>query len=848
MSRILKVFVPVIATIVLLFLFFPNDFASAVDAEENSVVDFVLVLDCSGSMNDSDRHNLVESATKMFIDLLPSVDARISVIAFGRDYSKAYEYKYESRTSDKTILKYVKELALLQNVDSVISRNQIKNSISHDLNERKGGITYVGVGISAAIDILQDAGANRACVILMSDGRDYHVGENYTIRDVAIECAKQSLWPIYSLELNFDGANTENSEPRKQLRRISSETGGQAVIVESADSLIENFAEVLSLFYGREAKPERIDVVGGIAQKVIHIDPMTSEANLVIATKYDVGRKIMPSIGKVEVTAPGSTESLVFNANTIGDNISFSTDGKYAIVKLIQPKSGDWKITVHSDGVEIYLQNVSAQEYNVVIESDKNGDVIFPKGEKITISTFLAYGDSRATDEEFYSKYPAVLDIRDGNGNRRQDSSFSIIDSISNDDGNIYTVQMNEAGVYAISSEYLYEKFQNGRKTSSVLLFEAENKPFRKTQDLPDFTIKVGGIIDNIDGSKINFSDLFENPDNDEYTIDLLCKEDVTRSNDFALEIDHNGYISIRNEAKRAGKYTMLLQVSDGDMSVPLSTEFSITVEPSGERLLALSLGEFTLSSPSWSGVESMTEAFFNLDCYYFYLRPDQLPPLFSVSPNSVDGLNVALDNDGKGSGLEILAVGNCSGELTVSAKWADGVTEDRILEYSVKNWQEIFFDRWKFPGIALIVLAVVFVIVLSRRRVKGRWVVKIEDKESDIGALSHTFLSLGKTNDTNLKKRKVKIRDLIKTAIVRNNQDDVISVSQVGDSPKLYGTILKGKGVVRELNESASLKYRLNGRETKAKKIVLRPGDELTLMYFSLEGANTLIITVTLR
>ena len=40
--------------------------------------------------------------------------------------------------------------------------------------------------------------------------------------------------------------------------------------------------------------------------------------------------------------------------------------GKYVMIKMIQPKAGDWRLTVYGqDGAKIYLQSISSQEMNL---------------------------------------------------------------------------------------------------------------------------------------------------------------------------------------------------------------------------------------------------------------------------------------------------------------------------------------------------------------------------------------------------------------------------------------------------------------------------------------------------
>ena len=57
-------------------------------ADGVSTMDFVLIVDGSDSMDNSDPNALYISAAKMFIDMLPSENARLAVISFGPDYGE----------------------------------------------------------------------------------------------------------------------------------------------------------------------------------------------------------------------------------------------------------------------------------------------------------------------------------------------------------------------------------------------------------------------------------------------------------------------------------------------------------------------------------------------------------------------------------------------------------------------------------------------------------------------------------------------------------------------------------------------------------------------------------------
>ena len=62
--------------------------AAETSEEDASGIDFVLVLDGSGTMAQSDPKGLTAEAAKMFVDMLPNKNARVAVVEFGPNYGE----------------------------------------------------------------------------------------------------------------------------------------------------------------------------------------------------------------------------------------------------------------------------------------------------------------------------------------------------------------------------------------------------------------------------------------------------------------------------------------------------------------------------------------------------------------------------------------------------------------------------------------------------------------------------------------------------------------------------------------------------------------------------------------
>ena len=161
--------------LVLTMVFMPMKMILAADAQSSSTpTQFVLVLDCSGSMEESDVNGLSPKAAKMFVDMMPVENAQIAVVAFGANWGED-SYVYPGDTTSNT---YTKVILGMTDVGTEKAKKKVKEAIDETAKVRdKNGYTTIGYALQAAEDVLKKNKATKGngCVVLMSDGRQYYL-------------------------------------------------------------------------------------------------------------------------------------------------------------------------------------------------------------------------------------------------------------------------------------------------------------------------------------------------------------------------------------------------------------------------------------------------------------------------------------------------------------------------------------------------------------------------------------------------------------------------------------------------------------------------------------------------
>lgn len=119
--------------LVLTMVFMPMKMILAADAQSSSTpTQFVLVLDCSGSMEESDVNGLSPKAAKMFVDMMPVENAQIAVVAFGANWGED-SYVYPGDTTSNT---YTKVILGMTDVGTEKAKKKVKEAIDETAKVR----------------------------------------------------------------------------------------------------------------------------------------------------------------------------------------------------------------------------------------------------------------------------------------------------------------------------------------------------------------------------------------------------------------------------------------------------------------------------------------------------------------------------------------------------------------------------------------------------------------------------------------------------------------------------------------------------------------------------------------
>ena len=343
----------------------------------NNPVDFVLILDGSDSMLHSDPDALYISAARMFIDMLPSENARLAVVGFGPDYGEeAYRgIQFEPEESYRN--RQVKVYYDLQSIADQDSKQTAKAAVSRSKQETDDfpGLTYtpIGYAMQTANAILEEGNSapENAAIILLSDGRvsgqsdGYNDALDYRSIDEASEFAASKGWPVYCLELNFDGANDSTHWRGKighhQMRdNIPERTDTEPIALNDPDEAERAFTEIFARFFeATETMTMESDTIeGGKASMDFTVDEMVAETNITLTGP-------IAEVESVELIEPDGTSEMYNVSDGNIDNLDRKVvfEDRYISLKLIMPPDGGWTVSVYgTDGVRIGLYAVSIRE------------------------------------------------------------------------------------------------------------------------------------------------------------------------------------------------------------------------------------------------------------------------------------------------------------------------------------------------------------------------------------------------------------------------------------------------------------------------------------------------------
>ncbi len=455
-------YILIILVFIATFVFSCETVASS---DDEDIVDFIIVLDDSGSMRDSDPEELALDGAKLFIDLLPAGKSNIGVILYGKD---------------------AKTIVSITDVVAANKKEIIKNTIEKNISYNNKMTNYGGA-LDLAVNNLIEAGSKKAAILLFTDGNlevkkaDKEEVENKL--DQTIVFCNNKGWPIYTIGLNFDGTVDNHS-----LEKISLGTdAGNPLITGEPQDLSTFFSEIFKRYYKNIQPLETIEVNSGKAFYNIGIPKMVLETSIVI---NGVGTE---------------TETILKNPN--GNTIEFDNEAyskyegqTYIVLKLIEPASGNWNLELA--GIDSLLKQISIQSINVVdlpAVLKVSSDEIYIN-QSALLEANLLYKGNEVIDESYYKEVNAVIYVKNGSSNKVKSYPMTFSGTALCSE-----IVFENTGEYVISANIVTPYFE--RESNEIKILVKNHSPVIK-KELENFDMRIGTDY------KLYMSEYFEDPDN----------------------------------------------------------------------------------------------------------------------------------------------------------------------------------------------------------------------------------------------------------------------------------------------------------------------------------------------
>ncbi len=730
--------------LILISLLFCGKIYADPSPEDDSTVDFVLVLDNSGTMARSDPEGLTTAAAKMFIDMLPQKNARVAVVEFGSNYGdRAY--------SKEKYSEYVSVSFPLSDITSTEQKEACKDVIGQTTQD--GEYTPVGYAFQAACDVLQKGRATQgdAGILLISDFRvtgqkkeDFlDGGYNYQSLVDAQEIAAGNQWPVYTLELNFDGKNDHPTDYTERIgARLRSDIPekvgyGEYIPLTNAEDAKDRFAEIFKLFFdpnnedGTQGQ-EKITDENGEAVFDFSVGEMVAELNVTLTCEdssmirsIEVGRS--DRMNEYDLTQ--YSEPVQETDRTI------TKDEQHITIKLMVPAPGDdWKVVVHGEAeTAISMYALSVHDMNIqltaVTDSEPNADgsVTVRQNSPVQFRASYIYNGLPYDSGQVYSAYPVVLEIIE--------TGEQIPMSPGQSD---YTasVSFDECGTYTLKAVASGSTFRTGSIETGECKVIVEKRSVMVNEDAvlePDRTLKPE------ESFEINCADYFIGPDGEPlvYSVELepgsselKCVQDGDILKITAGITASKTAVTITAGTEGEGDAGNTENTSSG--ADPAQIEFTVTVTnnpvvskgfQSDPYVFAWhrdQVPEF-LRSMAEQSAQIGQDGNLRISWSEVFSDPDGYPPVITVRKTDPDQAIVLFENS---EGITVRAAhpGEATYEITARDANDPTVKSYATLNITAYDAKEFILQKVRGPArIAIIALAAIVVLIIVRIILKRR-------------------------------------------------------------------------------------------------------------------------------
>jgi Ca-activated chloride channel homolog len=477
--------------VVLILIIVQSVYVNASTEIGSKGIDTVIVIDVSGSMNQTDSDRIAIEAAKLYIDMLEMEGSRVGIVAFSN--------------------KIVNNISI-RSADTLKEKADLKLAVD---NLNYAGDTDIGIAIREAVNMLESASdiGNTQSILFLTDGRiDLPNELNRTDSDSLADAQKGIIaavgkYPMYTIGLNANG-----QVDKQLINQMAADTDGRSYIVNSANELPNIFNEIFADFINSNLKNLGDFTTDGVNATSIIVDipdDNVLEANIILLST--------DKLTSLKVYNPLNEEMIIG-----GSDVVLSESSQYSLVKLLTPTQGDWRILIEGvSGCSVHVNLLL--NYNLVLKVDSE---VVNHGRFVKLKGFFESEDQILNDFDLYQMFSSeVVLINNG-----KEVSYPMT---SNSDGFSVELANLKLGDY---EAYLLARSDSFYRTSSTILFSVSNEaPVIDSSMIDDIELK-GLTLSNL-SREVDFNSYLSDPEGDE----LITEIKVIGNNTVNIETISSG-------------------------------------------------------------------------------------------------------------------------------------------------------------------------------------------------------------------------------------------------------------------------------------------------------------------
>lgn len=659
---------------------------------------FVLMMDVSRTMNQSDPKGYGRDAAQMFADMLPAGRAKVSLFSFGHDSGDAaYDFGEDLAPITPANGRYVQ---MLTGFDAASPREAVKEAVA-DL-AWNGEQTPLDAAMLAGADVLKkDDEGGKACVILVTDG-DYKsrfiTDPSDPVRDIerAVDVLSANGWNAYCIELDYANSEGKREEANRFLtENISGKTGGKTWQVAKAEDVGKAYMEIIDSFLGTGKMTTVTAGDDAAAFITFEIPELSSETNITVNAE------------------PLSRISLYRGT----DAVPFEADwgNTWCNIGLSLPSPGTWRVEAQTTpGTEVAANIVSFSEISPEIRFLPEANAIeapLSKTEKLTATAVLT-SPAGIVKKESLGGVTAVL-LLTGPDGKTKEVPMDFDEGTAAFTKTMTFAEAGRSGKWEVSAEI---RTTDGRTlTAEPVTYTTKNRPVEKKADASiELTDHVRGKA-----AEIPAAALFADPDGEELSLKLSFEGP-------SVSLSEDGKTVSVLPGDVPGDYEGTLKVWDADMGETGAVQIPVHVTVQNHPMAAGRLSDVNMTA------EYVKEK--DIDVRGLFTDEDQ-PELTASLKEDFDGevLDAALEN----GVLHLAAKTDGTTKITLFAVDDDG--KEYTSTFTVKGATDASIRRQKLAilvgklgaaGIVLAVLAVIAILVIlllrANSKIRGEWKITV--------------------------------------------------------------------------------------------------------------------------